>query len=202
MSLEIIEYNTANSSESELLTTIKQRTGLELEKLASTGAYSDKFNMRFPDMETAQSINLLSLYTNGTFFIDADNHFLCYSIENGMSTYSYVDNLYKALVFDCNGKLVNICYATDRKWNTTINVTSTSSGYTEDDDSKNNIILVPSRVSASDGIGDIKQVQAFVKNCYVNYERKFPKGLKFIDQNGNRFVTLGGYLLYYNGKHK
>lgn len=35
MSLEIINYNTANVSESELLTIIKQRTGLELEVLNS-----------------------------------------------------------------------------------------------------------------------------------------------------------------------
>lgn len=193
MSLEIIDYP-SSMDESELLTTIKQRTGLELEKLASTGAYSDKFNIRFPGMETAQIINLLILST-GTFFIDADNHFLCNSIESGLDTYSYVDSLYKTLVFDYNGKLVNVCYTKDRRWNNTINLTSTDSGYTEDTP-KSNITLVPSRVSASDGIGDIKQVQAFVKNCYVNYERKFQKGLKFIDQNGNRFVTLGGYLLY------
>ena len=198
MSLEIIEYNASNVSESELLTIIKQRTGLELEKLASTGSDSDKFNMRFPDMETAQSINLLSLYTNGTFFIDADNHFLCYSIESGLSNYTYVDELYKALVFDYNGKLVNICYTSDMRGGIAMNasLTSGSSGYAEDDTSKSNITLVPLRASASDGIGDIKKVQAFVKNCYVNYERKFQRSLKFIDQNGNRFVTLGGYLLY------
>ena len=198
MSLEIIEYNTANVSESELLAIIKQRTGLELEKLVSTGSDSDKFNMRFPDMETAQSINLLSLYTKGTFFIDADNHFLCYSIASGLGTYSYVDELYKDVVFDCNGKLVNVCYTSDVRGGTVMNasLSSGSSGYAEDDTSKSNITLVPLRVSASDGIGDIKKVQAFVKNCYVNYERKFQKCLKFIDQNGNRFVTLGGYLLY------
>lgn len=36
----------------------------------------------------------------------------------------------------------------------------------------------------------------FPKNVFINYERKFDAGLKFIDQNGNRFVTLGTYLLY------
>lgn len=31
---------------------------------------------------------------------------------------------------------------------------------------------------------------------YVNYERYFMPGQKYIDQNGNKFMTLGGYLLY------
>ena len=39
---------------------------------------------------------------------------------------------------------------------------------------------------------------AFLKNIYINYERRFVAGLKFIDQNGNEFFTLGGYLLYKN----
>lgn len=66
MSLEIINYNTVNVSESELLAIIKQRTGLELVALESSS--SSKFNMRFPDMETAQSIELKSLNRNGIFF--------------------------------------------------------------------------------------------------------------------------------------
>ena len=40
----------------------------------------------------------------------------------------------------------------------------------------------------------------FLKNIYINYERSFPTGLKFIDKSGNEFITLGSYLLFYNGK--
>lgn len=196
MSLEIIEYNTANSSESELLTIIKQRTGLEL-VASDSGSYGiQTFNMRFPDMETAQSIELKYLNTNGTFFIDADNHFLCYSIASGTENYSYVDDLYKVLIIDFNGKLANICYTEHQNWGTAINALSGSSGYVEDDSSKSNITICPLRAYAYNNLNGAKSVRAFVKNCYVNYERKFQKGLKFIDQNGNRFVTLGGYLLY------
>ena len=192
MSLEIIEYNTANVSESELLTIIKQRTGLELEAL-DNGSYGIKtFNMRFPDMETAQSIELGYFNNNGTLFIDVDNHFLCYSIANGTGSYSYVDALYRNFVFDYNGKLANICYSADRNWS----VMNTGGNYTKDDSSKSNIILCPLRTYAYDSLNGANHVQAFVKNCYVNYDRKFQKGLKFIDQNGNRFVTLGGYILY------
>ena len=197
MSLEIIEYNTANCSESELLTTIKQRTGLELEKLDSGSYGIQTFNMRFPDMETAQSIKLEYLNSNGTFFIDAGNHFLCYSIASGIGDYSYVDDLYKALVFDFNGKLANICYAKDNRWGDTMNVNIL---YTEDDTSKSNITLCPLRVYAYNDLNDANNVRGFVKNCYVNYERRFQKGLKFIDENGNEYVSLGGYLLYRNDK--
>ena len=31
---------------------------------------------------------------------------------------------------------------------------------------------------------------------YVNYERYFIPGQKYMDQNGNKFMALGGYLLY------
>ena len=191
MSLEIINYNKVNCSESELLAIIKQRTGLELVALDSSS--SDKFNMRFPDMETAQSIELKSLNTNGTFFIDADNHFLCYSIASGTEDTSYINDLYKALVSDFNGKLANLCYSTRQSFGDVMNA---GGYYAEDDSSKSKITLCPLRAYAYNGLSGANNVRGFVKNCYVNYERKFQKGLKFIDQNGNRFVTLGGYLLY------
>ena len=43
---------------------------------------------------------------------------------------------------------------------------------------------------------------SFIKNMYVNYVRKFKPGQKIIDNSGNVFITLGDYLLYYNGKNK
>ena len=45
-----------------------------------------------------------------------------------------------------------------------------------------------------------KTTTGFLKNIYINYERAFPTGLKFIDKSGNEFITLGSYLLCYNGK--
>lgn len=198
MSLEIIEYNTSNSSESELFTTIEQRTGLEMEALDSGSGGIKKFNMRFPDMETAQIVGLNYINDNGTFFIDAANHFLCFSIGSGTGTYTYVNDLYKALVFDSNGKLVNICYTTEQSWDETMNTPISKNYYAEDDSSKSNITLCPLRVYAYNSLNGANNVRGFVKNCYVNYERKFQRNLKFIDQNGNEFITLGGYLLYKN----
>ena len=40
------------------------------------------------------------------------------------------------------------------------------------------------------GLGEIADV-------YCEYKRQFDPGLRFIDQNGNKWVTLGGYMLYH-----
>ena len=45
-----------------------------------------------------------------------------------------------------------------------------------------------------------KTTTGFLKNIYINYERAFTTGLKFIDKSGNEFITIGSYLLFYNGK--
>lgn len=200
MSLEIIEYtyNDANSV-GEIIATIKQRTGVELEVTGEESYEVRPYSVRFPDMKTAQIVKLGALTYSGTFFIDVNNHFLCYSIHSGTETYNYVDDLYRILLFDFNGKLVNVCYSRDPVWTSTMNIASQDGNYdyyTEDNSSKSNITLCPLRVKAYNDLNDAGTVKAFVKNCYVNYERKFQKNLKFIDQNGNKFVTLGGYLLY------
>ena len=199
MSLEIIEYthNNANSI-SEIIATIKQRTGLELTSLGSASSSMEPFNVRFPDMEESQKVSIQTFTFSGTFFIDAANHFLWYTVGNGMDDYDYVDNVYRAIVYDFNGVLANVSYMTERAWESFMNINMYNGGYLENDYSKNDITLGPLRVYACNHneYENRKYVNGFIKNCYVNYERKFQRNIKFIDQNGNRFVTLGGYLLY------
>ena len=201
MSLEIIEYtHTDNNSKNEIIATIKQRTGLELTSLGAASHSMELFNVRFPDMEESQKINIQEFTFSGTFFIDATNHFLCYTVGNGMDDYDYVDNVYRAFVYDFNGVLANVSYTTSIDWTYTMNIRTDNNthSYHENDYSKNNITLVPLRAYGADDFysSDTKYVKGFVKNCYANYERKFQRNIKFVDQNGNRFVTLGGYLLY------
>ena len=201
MSLEIIEYtHTDSNSKSEIIATIKQRTGLELTSLGSTSSDMEPFNVRFPDMEESQRVDIQEFTFSGTFFIDAANHFLCYTVGNGMNEYDYVDNMYRAIVYDFNGVLANVSYMHNMNWDNTMNMRmkNTDSSYHENDYSKNDITLVPLRVYAGNhnASENRKYVKGFIKNCYVNYERKFLRNIKFIDQNGNRFVTLGGYILY------
>lgn len=195
MSLEIIEYKyTGSDSISEIIATIKQRTGLELTAAGSTDSHNFvPFNVRFPDMAEGQEVKIQEFTYSGIFFIDVNNHFLCYSIAGGLDSYSYVNDLYRALVFDSNGKLANVCYDTRSEFYYTM---TSYGGYAEDANTKSNITLCPLRVYAYNNLNGANHVYAFVKNCYVNYERKFQRNLKFVDQNGNKFVTLGGYLLY------
>ena len=200
MSLEIIEYtyNDANSI-SEIIATIKQRTGLELTSLGPASYSMEPFNVRFPDMEESQKVSIQTFTFSGTFFIDTTNHFLCYTVGNGMDNYNYVDNLYRAIVYDFNGVLANVSMCTECDWGQMMNIDMKHGNYIENDYSKNDITLGPLKVWACNHYSDDtnrKYAKGFIKNCYVNYERKFQRNIKFIDQNGNRFVTLGGYLLY------
>ena len=202
MSLEIIEYTYKDANSiSEIIATIKQRTGLELTSLGSASSDMEPFNVRFPDMEESQKVEMQTLTLSGTFFIDTTNHFLCYTVGDGMGTYNYVNNLYRAIVYDFNGVLANVSMRNEFPWETSMNISMSYGGYLENNYSKNDITLVPLRVYACNHDTDStnrKYVKGFVKNCYVNYERKFQRNLKFIDQNGNEFITLGGYLLYKN----
>ena len=168
-----------------------------MEALDSGSSGRTTYSMRFPDMETSQKIKIAYLNDNGTFFIDTNNHFLCFTIGSGQGTYTYVDSLYKTMVCDFNGKLANVCDVYQTEWKNAMNIRQdVSAYYLENDYSKSAITLCPLRVYAPNSISGNNRVRGFVKNCYVNYERQFQRGLKFIDQNGNRFVTLGGYILY------
>lgn len=200
MSLESIQVTSNLSSNLSSLTEfIKQKTGVELTALDNGSAGIQKFSMRFPDMETAKPVYMQYLNTLGTIFIDVDNHFFMYVISNGFSNYPYIERLYKNLICDYNGNFFSLCGSgTDVNINNmNINIGDTNY-YSENDSTKQNITLAPLRVygrNCTDEDG-YYYARTFVKNVYINYERKFQPNLKFIDQNGNKFVTLGGYLLY------
>ena len=142
MSLEIIEYTYKNdNSKSEIIATIKQRTGLELTSLGSASYNMEPFNVRFPDMEESQKVSIKEFASSGTFFIDATNHFLCYTVGTGMDDYIYVDNLYRAIVFDFNGVLANVSMRTKCAWSQMMNIDMYYGGYLENDSSKNDITI-------------------------------------------------------------
>ena len=202
MSLKIINYtsNLSSGMGEKGIEFIKQETGVELTALDTGSGGIQKFSMRFPDMETAKLVYMQYLNSIGTIFIDADNHFFAYVIANGLSTYPYIERLYKNLICDYNGFFFILCSSGTQIVTNNMNIQIDNDNYySEDDSTKQNITLAPLRVRGGYcNEGDIANVYVttFVKNAYINYERKFQPGLKFIDQNGNKFVTLGGYLLY------
>lgn len=205
--MSLVYFNiTGNSSEeATALQLIKEKTGVEITNLGeeSRGFYT--YDIRFPDMETAQKVKCLYFGKNGTVFVDVDNHFLMLTTNSGTGYSDYVDEFFPIIIFDYKGTLYNVCYAGSISWDNSMN--SNCSGnlpnYQDNDVTKQDVTLAPLRVFATNQLVQPNQsVKSFIKNCYTNYERKFQRAQKFIDQNNNEFITLGGYLLYYNGKHK
>lgn len=85
-------------------------------------------------------------------------------------------------------EMFNIPVNVDASYGTTIN--------------KPNITLLPAYIMPEfyvyiDGTKNTtpKSYIRFPK-MYVNYERYFMPGQKYMDQNGNKFMAIGGYLLY------
>ena len=92
----------------------------------------------------------------------------------------YLSGMVDFIIAKSNGKL--------RKMSSSMSHLNAPS-YAKHDNSKNTLTIVPVFEGNS-------QTYGFYDDIYINYERRFQTGLKFIDQNGNRFVTLGSYLLY------
>ena len=199
MSLEIINVTSELSSNlSALIALIKEKTGLEITPPPEGDQSS--YKMRFPDMENAKNVYIYNGFDKtGIMFIDANNHFLAYAVGDGVSDIGTFSNMYRNFIFDYNGELGNMCAISYTNWSATNTSLDSSYDIAENDSTKQDITLVPLRVYGSyrnDANTGGAGITTFVKNCYVNYERRFQRGLKFIDQNGNKFVTLGGYLLY------
>lgn len=196
MSLEIINvtYELA-SNLNALIALIKEKTGLEITRLDSVS-----YDMRFPDMANAKKVRLnYDFSSTGTIFIDAANHFLEYAVGDGVSVISYFSSMYRNFIFDYNGELGSMCPDSNIKWSYTNTSLDSDFYISENDSTDQNITLLPLRVRGSyrnEANTENVWFRAFVKNVYMNYERRFQPNLKFIDQNGNKFVTLGGYLLY------
>ena len=93
-------------------------------------------------------------------------------------------------IADVDGEVIDIM--SSEYFNGVFNINST----VKNDQSKQTIKILP----AFCYYRHTNITTGFLKNIYINYERAFPTGLKFIDKSGNEFITLGSYLLFYNGK--
>ena len=93
-------------------------------------------------------------------------------------------------IADVDGEVIDIM--SSEYFNGVFNINST----VKNDQSKQTIKILPAFCYCASGY----RITGFLKNIYINYERAFATGLKFIDQSGNEFITLGSYLLFYNGK--
>lgn len=127
----------------------------------------------------------LFIITTQAMFIDLGDRY----------TREYIKWNHDVFIVDINGELVNIKTLSDNAQEYEVfNIPETDRPFSG---TSNSITLAPAFFYYYN-----RGYKGFIKNMYIEYERPFQGGLKFIDQNNNEFITLGGYLLYYNGKHK
>ena len=183
--MSLVYFNGVNG-ETETTALIKEKTGLELIYGSASGSGIYSCQLKFQDMEDYVELTMMKPTSNesGLCFVDVENHFFAYVEPKTDMTYyrpsEQINNWLFILIYEKNGKLVS-------------EITSQASGNMHmyefcniaqyaSNTSKEQITLVPLYTE----FGNI-----FVKNVYINYERMFQPGLKFVDENGNAFVTRG-----------
>ena len=217
-------YRKANTNQ-KAFKLIKEKTGLEL--TLTSGTHNDwsyyqnngishnneyKVDFKFPDMETAQScaIGLIAdLFSDDSHmpicFVDVESHFfaiispywyMSHESHKGYQSTGDINSFIFSMVYECSdGSLKN---GATMRYTTSLCDHANISTYNDiSDETIESLTIVPAFWTC---YGDIHSDR--IKNMYVNYVRKFKPGQKIIDNSGNVFVTLGDYLLYYNGKNK
>ena len=197
--MSLVFFN-CEASEDATIQKIKEKTGVDFSINSSTSNssnYTYNISIKFPDMDVAKELTLYilnsSIFKDSSVivFIDVEKHFfmLVDSDSTDMNVRDYLNYWIKALIFNSNENELVSAFTENYGYNMydCLNIT----GNPKNDISKNDLVLHPAYLSLSSS-----KNFGYLKNVYLNCERSFQTGLKFIDQNGNKFVTLGGYLLY------
>ena len=185
MSLKLIMADSSDFN--NFANKIKSETGVTISINAANTYWN---SVQFPD-EVSIVPSTSTSVTNSVYnhaFVDVDNHLFIYDKtnidESNIGPMSYPK--YDVFISDTtDGRTISLPYV-EYQCNKLFNIPS----YAAHDASKQSITIFPCYYGYS------SDYSGFLKNIYINYERRFVAGLKFIDQNGNRFMTLGGYLLY------
>ena len=199
--MSLVFFNNTAQDVSGTWNLIKEKTGVEITSVSGTqGTSSHKANVRFPDMEQSVELPLKNIHNSYTYkwiiFVDIENHFLAiiepldstsnYHPKHDETTLNY-EQWIKAIIFE-NITVGELCsfstYDARRSQQDVFNIARFA-----DETIREKIIVYPMYFAYSNKAG-------YAKNMFLNCERMFEPCLKFIDQNGNKFVTLGGYILY------
>lgn len=203
MSLKVILHEVGTDI-NNFCSKIEAETGVTIIKTdASDNYYLYASMIRFSDGSESRLINSesVSLHyrTNHHAFIDDENHFFMLtnpSLMNLAGNIEASNNLeyyFNCIILGIDGVPRHISMSHNQYYAFNI-------PYGAENILKETIKVQPLYCCAL--ANNNTYVYGYAKNIYINYERQFTTGLKFIDQNNNEFITLGGYLLYYNGKHK
>ena len=195
MSLVILG-NASDVKLTDFFSEIENKTGVKIEStLSSDDRYVRITKITFTDgvQITYFDSREIYIYASESVIIDDKNHlFVLTNNSTGasmsnMDINSNIPNSYDVFIADVEETTCNIAHES-RYVNKVFNLPESAQNI----QSCQSFKIVPAFCYLSSSTARY----GFMKNIYINYTRKFSFGLKFIDQNGNRFVTLGGYLLY------
>ena len=200
MSLKIISKK-SNESTTDFWSRIETETGTTVKfDFGSDGSAFSISKITFSDGNYVDKngstiASGMSVNSDWVVLIDDSNHLFIltqpYYMNNGasISPSGSISSSFVIMILDLDGLLQII--TTNSFWRDTFNIPYG----TNNKPTAQTIKILPAYV-----YNDV--TSGYSKNLYINYDRAFDTGLKFVDQNNNEFITLGGYLLYYNGKHK
>ena len=199
MSLVMLE-KTLDVKAPNFFSEIENKTGVKIESTRNSDfRYSTITAITFTDGTQITYSSKQSVYDDDekSVIIDDKNHLFVLvrnSTAASMSTMSINSDIrdsYNIFIADVEETACDIIYVGNYA-NKIFNLPE----YAQNIQSRQSFKIVPAFCHIS---GPIDRY-GFMKNIYINYTREFSFGLKFVDENNNEWITLGGYLLYYNGK--
>ena len=196
MSLTMI-YKELDSTLETFFSDIKKQTGVTIDYKASSEDHLTITKITFSDGTYYENANIIDIGRRVEWIavVDDSTHLFIITTQAmfmSLGNRTTSDNTsfnHDVFIVDTNGTLVNIKTLDESVQDYEVfNIPYNAQRF---GGTSNSITLVPAFFYYYD-----KGYKGFIKNMYIEYERAFQGGLKFIDQNGNRFMTLGGYFLY------
>ena len=186
MALKIFSFTGSN-----MQTAIETNTGIKFDgTYGGTGIRGcDNTKIKFPGMTDYVTLPMLWHDYSGDqiAIVDEENGYLFTVYNSAWRTSGQLTNGLWNLLYTKNGEL--------KSFNT---------GYKNTSDYIYDVLMINGSYEKDNSIADSFELVAastcepdVIPNVYFEYEKRFSPGLKFIDQNGNKWVTLGGYMLYH-----
>ena len=195
MSLNMV-YKELDSTLETFFSDIKKQTGVTIDyKNSSSEDHLIMTKITFSDGTYYENANIIDIgrVVEWIAMVDDSAHLFIITTQamftdlGDRNTSEYIKRTHDVFIVDLNRTLVNIKTLSDNAME--YEAFNIPKNYSIFNGTSSNITLAPAFFFCYDYKG-------FIKNMYIEYERPFQGGLKFIDQNGNRFMTLGGYFLY------
>ena len=197
MSLNMV-YKELDSTLETFFSDIKKQTGVTIDYTNSSSEdHLIITKITFSDGTHYENANIIDIGRRVEWIamVDDSTHLFIITTQamfidlGDRSTDEPVTKMHDVFIVDLNGTLINI--KKDPSSNYGYQMFNTPYSSAPFRGTSNSITLSPAFFYDYNS-----GYKGFIKNMYIEYERPFQGGQKYIDQNGNRFMTLGGYFLY------